>query len=396
MMSAISAAMNGSDVTILEQKDKPCKKIYATGNGRCNFTNENIYPGAFRGNDTSKAAEVLKKFGRDDLLAYFKSIGLIYKNINSYYYPNSEQASSVVTALLAEAKRLNIKIICNEKLVDIKRNEDFFTLYSENNEYTAGKIIFAPGGMASPAHGSDGNLFKLIKKMGHKIYKPLPALVPLKYSDKKFSALAGVRTKAGVVIYIDGEGFAAEEGEIIFNKDNISGIPVMQLSRFASVALDKKQKVELGINLFPDLDDNTLNDYLRQALYSSYSEGKTIYEALVSFMNNKLLDFCLRASSINPDKPAAKLKEKSLLAFTDYIRSVQVPIASACGFDKAQVTAGGIAFSEVNENLESVKQPGIFFAGEVMDIDGTCGGYNLQWAFSSGYIAGNAAAGKSR
>ena len=392
LMSAISAAGNGAAVTVLEQKEKPCKKIYATGNGRCNFTNENMSAKFYRGNNPGKAYDFIEKFGRDELLGLFSSMGVMYKNINSYYYPNSEQAASIAEVLLAEAKRLSVKIITGVKVVDIESLINTYRIFTEKNNYEADRIIIAAGGKAGPVHGSDGNLFRLIKKMGHKVYKPLPALVPLKFADKKLSLLAGVRCKCRVSLSVEGEIISSDEGEIIFNKDNISGIPVMQLSRFASVALDKKQTAELYLDFFPSYSEEALNDYLRNALFSSYSSGKTAYEALVSSMNSKLLDHCLRLSGINPDRAASKAKEKNVVRLLEILKNMPVSITAACDFDKAQVTAGGVSLEDIDDKLQSVKTPGIYFAGEILDIDGCCGGYNLQWAFTTGYLAGKYAA----
>ncbi|MBR6274378.1 MAG: aminoacetone oxidase family FAD-binding enzyme [Lachnospiraceae bacterium] len=392
MMAAITAAGNGMEVTVIEQNEKLCRKIYATGNGRCNFTNLNWKGDVIRSGDVKKALKIIKGFDNKALIEFFDKLGVPAKTIGDYVYPNSEQALSVAEALICEAKQLNIKLIANEKALDIKNKNNSFEVYTNIGRYISDKLLIAVGGKASPIHGSDGNLNKKIKELGLHISKQMPALVALKTDDKKLEKLAGVRVKCKVFLDIDGKAVNNESGEIIFNKGNISGIPVMILSRYAALAFDEKKKVKLVIDFFPELEEHVLTEKLQQLFYNTKVKNKTAYEVMIGYLNNKLLDFCLRESGINPDKPAYSNKHKNITELVSLLKNFELSVKATEGFEKAQVSLGGVPLSEVNDKLESMKIPGLYFAGEILDVDGSCGGYNLQWAFSSGFVAGSDAA----
>ncbi len=382
MMAAIIAARAGSKVIVIEQKDMPGKKIYATGNGRCNFTNQHYDSRVFRGEDPKFAYEAYKRFDKDALIGFMKELGVAFRDINGYIYPYNEQARSVANALLYECKRLGIEIRCNEKTLDITQdnkidNDSDFLVTTDKDVYICEKVIIAAGGKASPTHGSDGNLNKVIRKLGHEIILQDPALVPLRFADNSLSLLAGVRCKCKTVLMIDGYETDNESGEIIFNNDNISGIPVMQLSRYAVKALTAKSKVSLELDLIPDMNDAFLKDFLE----TSVKKRSGIFETLGLVVNDKIAKYiCDRIKDID-----------ELIHFLKHFR---IEIIGDCGFNKAQVTAGGVNVAQITKDMESKIIRRLFFAGEILDIDGTCGGYNLQWAFTSGYLAGTAASVK--
>ncbi|MCR4840300.1 MAG: aminoacetone oxidase family FAD-binding enzyme [Lachnospiraceae bacterium] len=389
LMSGIISARCGDEVTIIDSNKKAGKKIYATGNGRCNFTNMNMKNGdLYRGNPEF-AAKVIRRFNNKNLITFFNELGIIERNIDGYIYPSSEQAASVAEKLTGEFTRLKGSLVLGQKAVDIRMTRDKkFSVFTETDFYTADKLIIATGGLAAPVHGSDGSLNRILTKLGHSFVKQVPALVNLLYKDRKLDNLAGVRTRAGVVLKIIGNAAANEAGEIVFTKGNISGIPVMQLSRYASYAFAEKKNVELVIDLFKDLTSEELDERLRSAIYGPYSSGKSIYEVLSGTVNSKLLDYALRSAGIDPDKKAYTLKPQKFNDMISAFKGLEIKIKDVGGFDKAQVTAGGIKTSELDDNLQSKLVKNLYFAGEIIDVDGTCGGYNLQWAFSSGYIAG--------
>ena len=379
MMAAISAACKGSQVIIIEQKDIPGKKIYATGNGRCNFTNQYFDSRVFRGEYPQFAYDAYKKFDKDALINFMHDLGITCRDINGYIYPYNEQARSIANALVYECNRLGIDIRCSEKVLDIAQEEadteGFFLVTTDKDIYSCEKLIIAPGGKASPTHGSDGNLNKIIRKFGHEIILQDPALVPLRFADSSLSVLAGVRCKCKTVLIIDGSETDEESGEIIFNNDNISGIPVMQMSRYAVKALSKGGRVLLELDLAPDMSESELKGFIE----TSIEKRSGIHEALGLILNDKLAEYiCERTKDTD-----------ELIRFIKHFR---IEINGDCGFNKAQVTAGGVNVGQVTENMESKIISGLFFAGEILDVDGTCGGYNLQWAFTSGYLAGSAAA----
>lgn len=389
LMSAVVAARNGNSVTIIDGCNKAGKKIYATGNGRCNFTNMYFDEDCFRGTDPEFAYDAYEQFNNTDLINFFEELGILHKDINGYIYPNSEQASAIVEVLLAELRRLSVNIFLEEKVLDIQRKGDQLLCMGQKRTYQANKVIVAVGGLASPNHGSDGSLYPACKRLGHSFVSQVPALVNLKYKDRALTKLAGVRVKGNVYLYINDLPAHEETGEIIINRDNVSGIPVMQLSRYCGYAIRENKKASLHIDLFEDYTESEIRDLLTSRLYGTYSKGKTVYETLTGFLNNKLLDYLLRRAGVNPDKKAATVKPAELNSIIDQFKNFVVNITETGGFESAQVTAGGINTNEIKKTMESKLIKGLYFAGEVLDIDGTCGGYNLQWAFTSGYIAGN-------
>ena len=406
LMAAIQASYHGASVTVLERNDKPLKKLYATGNGRCNFSNLYMDDRVYRGAHPEFALRVMEDFDRNDLLLFFHNLGMMTKHIGDYIYPYNEQARTVANVLLLECRRLKIDVRCGEDVVDIT-NDGGFTVRTAEREYRSRKLIVAAGGKASPAHGSDGSLNRVIEGMGVDFESPQRALVPLLYSEKGLSRLAGVRVKCSVSLLVDGSKVTGEQGEIIINKDNISGIPIMQMSRYATQALKKKASVSVSVDLFPDEDEDGVNRLIYNA-FKGYRYAVAVMEegqrktdvrydracvdALSLLLNEKLAMYCLKIADIVPDSLSVKVPDKKLKELSGILKDLKVSICGDAGWERAQVTAGGVNTQGLTDKLESVKVPGLYITGELCDIDGTCGGYNLQWAFSSGAVAGRDAA----
>lgn len=405
LMAAIQASYKGAVVTVLERNDKPLKKLYATGNGRCNFSNLYMDDKVFRGRDPGFADRVLDDFDRNDLLLFFNNLGMMTKNIGDYVYPYNEQARTVADILLLECRRLHISIRCNEEVVDITRDSSF-RVKTKTNEYKSRIVIAATGGKASPAHGSDGSLNTILENLGIRFITQRRALVPLLFSDKGLGRLAGVRIKCSVSLIIDDKAAAYEQGEIIINRDNISGIPIMQMSRYATRALDENKRVYVSIDMFPYEDGsglnrlvyNTFKGYryaaevmMGESAYSNAGYDRTCIEALALLLNEKLAVYCLKKAGLAPESLSVNVPDTKLRDLAGLLKDLRVGIIGDAGWERAQVTAGGVDTDELSDKLEAVNVPGLFTVGELCDIDGTCGGYNLQWAFSSGAVAGRAA-----
>lgn len=402
LMASIAAAGKGADILVIEHRDRPLKKLYATGNGRCNFTNLYMDDTVYRGSDPSFAYRALEIFGREELLDLMHGFGLMTKSIGDYVYPYNEQARSVADALLLECRRLGIDIRCGEEVVDITKEEEgegFFLVSTLTHKFMSRKLILAAGGKASPSHGSDGSINKFVRAFGHNIILQNPALVPLKFGDDRLLQLAGVRLKCSVSLCIESNIVSAERGEMIFNKDNISGIPVMQVSRFAAPAFENKEEVSVFLDMFPDESVEELISELRIVFWGTGDEDKarrhidmkrdrTALEALGLCINEKLAGYCLNEAGIVQRSLAGSCSERQLDSLAEILKNIEVPVLSFESYDRAQVTSGGVDVSELSDNMESMLVPGLYIVGELCDIDGTCGGYNLQWAFTSGYIAG--------
>lgn len=387
LVAAIMAARNKHKVTILEHKEKPGKKILATGNGKCNYTNLVQRPDCYRGEEASFALKVLNQFDTQRTVDFFLDLGIYPKERNGYVYPNSEQAASVAEALLLEVKRLKVTVQCDVHVEKIEKKKDGFLICTAKGNYTADKVILAAGGCASPSHGSDGSGFVLAQALGHSIIKPLPALVQLKSGEKYFKTLAGVRSEAAIKLLANNSFLAKEKGEILLAAYGVSGIPVMQVSRFASKALMEKQKVELWIDFLPQLEESKLLELLKKRM--KRHEEKTIEQAFIGLINNKLAYVCLNQLGMKAEQVCKEITQKQLQRIARQLKEWKVPITEPNSFEQAQVCAGGVATTEINsDTMESKLVSGLYFSGEVVDVDGTCGGYNLQWAWSSGAVAG--------
>lgn len=393
MAAAIAAARAGAVVTVLESGDRPGKKILATGNGKCNLGNldlecENYYSG-----DTDFLKERLREFGVQETIDFFDSIGLSVRAVNGYLYPFSEQASSVLDALRFEIKSLGVHIICGQKIQRIvkrKSTEDFLVT-SEDKAYTFDAVILACGGMAAPKTGSDGSGYQLARQLGHTVSKVVPSLVQLKCREDWFKSVAGVRAKACISVVDKGKIVASEYGELQFNDYGISGIPVFQLSRIVNYWLTNRKEVEVQIDFFPEFEgDNFSRDmYDRRAKLLS---SRTVEEYFTGLLNKKIMLLLIRMAGIKTSDNAITVDKSELKKVYEMCRALKVHVVGNKGFDNAQVCAGGVPLNEIKRNMESKQMQGLYFAGEILDVDGKCGGYNLHWAWCSGIIAGRSAA----
>lgn len=416
LMAAIAAARQGSSVLVIEHKDKAGKKILATGNGKCNFTNLIQIPECYRSNDSAFPMKVLSCFDESKTIQFFEELGIYPKNRNGYLYPNSEQASSIVQVLMLECERLKVEFHYNETVKSIQK--PYYTVYTEHaiyeeklpsgkkkkgtgrapitiekRKYLSKKIILATGGCASPQLGSDGSGFILAKSFGHTIIKPLPALVQLKASETYLSTISGVRLSASVRLKVNNKQISKEEGEVIFTDYGISGIPVLQISRFAAKALDQGEKVVIELDFLPELTTDTFYQMVKKRI--KQNSIKTTEELLLGIINHKLAYIIVKAAGLDPVQNAGVLNDNDVKKIVHLSKTFRMNIIDTNSFEQAQVCAGGVSTAEINENtLESKLSGGLYLAGELIDVDGTCGGYNLQWAWSSGYVAGTSAGKK--
>lgn len=396
LLASIQAARSGADVTILEHNDRIGKKILSTGNGKCNLTNLHMNADCFRGADPQFIHTVLARFSVQNTLDFFGELGIYPKIKNGYVYPNSEQAASVLDVLRQEAEFLKVRIITQAHAVHIrpqKGNTVFVTEYNGGRQ-EADAVIVAAGSKAAPVTGSDGSGYELAKELGHRIIRPLPALVQLR-SDKNpiFKQLAGIRTDALVTIESEGRKLAFDRGEVQLTDYGISGIPVFQVSRFASDALAHKQTVIAQLDFLPDLETGQVQKLLETR--KAYRPQKACEDYLTGLFPKKLAHVLLKQAGIALSAQAGSLSSRQTAALADQIKAFCVPITASNPFTNAQVCCGGVDTSQIcPESMESCLIRGIYFAGEIMDVDGICGGYNLQWAWSTGAIAGCHAAAR--
>lgn len=386
MMAAITAARENKKVCIIEKLEKAGKKLLATGNGKCNFTNEIMDTDCFHGEETF-VKYVLDQFSVEDCLQFFHSIGIYPKNKNGYYYPNSEQASSVTSALLFELERLGVKIIYETIVNEIDAKENEVCVWTNKGTFSGKRLVIATGLLAAPKLGSDGSLFDVIKNLGHRFRPVLPALCGFYCKGIKFKQVSGVRTQGKVAAYIDGVLCAEDTGEIQFTDYGLSGIPVFQISHFLSKGLYEKKKVEIKLNLFPDFERAAL---VKEIEYRhSIAASMPVTALLNGLVNQKLADMILEKAGVDKNLYTSSISKDELSKVVALLQEIKVTVTNYRDFEFAQVCTGGIPISDINaKTLESRLVSNVYFAGEILDVDGICGGYNLHFAWATGYIAG--------
>ena len=388
LTAAIAAAKNDAEVTIYEKMNRVGKKILATGNGRCNYTNMNLSKECYHSKNLTLTEDVMKFFDLEKTLIFFNELGILpFVDESGKVYPNSLQASSVLDVLRYEIKRLKVEEMTDFNVTALRKGKDKFSIIG-NDTITADRVVLATGGKASPQFGSDGKGYEIAKSLGHEIIEPFPALVQLKLKGKYFKRIAGIKFDGTVKAYAGDKLIREEEGEILFTDYGISGPPILQISRKVIEELNKKSKTYLTIDMFPNHSNLKLYDILQDRFRRI--DYKTIEEAMIGLINKKLIPVVLYEAGFDElNKLCGKLNKKEIYKIIDILKGWKFEVTGHNSWQQAQSTAGGIKLSEVNpKTLESLKVKGLYFAGEILDVDGDCGGFNLQWAWSSGYTAG--------
>lgn len=394
MLAAIAASRQGAEVTILERNPRIGKKILATGNGRCNFTNINTEIGCFHGNNPKFAYSALSIFGPWETINFFEKLGIAHK-VEEFgkVFPMSDQASSVLDVLLYELKEIGVSIVCNAYVTKIIHQNGRFEIGLENGTRFEGEsVILSTGGKAMPSTGSDGNGFELAGKLGHTIVDIFPGLVQLKLEGSFFKQIEGVKFVGTAEILDNNKSVAKDRGDILFANYGVSGPPILQISRKAGELLQQNKEAILKITI---MDQNSKEE-LKRLLAARFanSSRKTVEFSLVGLVNKRLIPVLLKQAGIKDLRlPAANLSNRDCERITNILTDWRFRVRGTKSWPSAQVTAGGVDTKEIIPNtMESKIIKGLFFAGEIIDIDGQCGGFNLQWAWSSGLVAGQNAA----
>jgi predicted Rossmann fold flavoprotein len=378
MVAAITARKNGNEVILLEKNNELGKKILLTGNGKCNYTNINMDVSNF---NSLFVSAVLKKFNEKETINFFKNLGLeTLIEPSGRCYPISEQASSVVEVLTYELNRLGVDIRYKSEVIKVEKNNTFLILLKGGEKIVANNIVIATGGITYPLTGSTGDGYNIAASFNHKITKLLPSLSRLKVKeDLKF--LHGVRFNGLIKVISNGKVVKEAINDIIISKSGLGGLGILEVSKWANISLNNKLKTLIEIELTP-LDENTLYNRFNNLSY------KSAFDSLIGLINKKLIKTVLRNSKVSEDILIKDLSYDDLGKIINELKHFTFEVVDYY-LDEAQVTHGGVSLDEIdNKTLESKKVKGLYFAGEVLDIDGNSGGYNLQWAFSSGYIAG--------
>jgi predicted Rossmann fold flavoprotein len=394
--AAIASRDMGMDVAIIEGSDRIGKKLLSTGNGRCNISNTDLNPSKYHSENPSFPGHILDRFGYNDTLDFFSLLGLPLTALEvGKVYPLSLQASSVLDIFRLALDERGISVYLDSKVKEVKRLKKGFRLVTNAGEvFECSRLIICCGGKSFPASGSDGSGFTLAKQLGHSIVKPIPSLVQLKLRYDHLKALSGVKFD-GYAKVLSREGESGQEyGEILFTDYGISGPPVLQLSRKASYALSKGEAVHIIADMMPGMTSPQLEEFLENH-FATFSY-RSVMNSLIGVVNKKLIPIILREAGIRDiHKPCVELTVMEKRKLYGVMKAWSFEVYDTNSFKNAQVTAGGVDTREVFEDtLESRIVPDLYFAGEVLDVDADCGGFNLQWAWATGYIAAMSSAKK--
>jgi predicted Rossmann fold flavoprotein len=400
MMAAISAARAGAAVTLVERMPRVGKKLLATGNGRCNLTNTHCPVSRYHGGNDTFIATVLERFTVAETLAFFENLGIACKTEDEgKVYPHSDQASAVLDVLRYEMEQQRVRLVVEADVVAIVPEGGGFVLQCQDGrQFAAPRVVLAAGGRAGPQFGSNGSGYRLAQRLGHRVIEPLPGIVSLRLGGSFLPRLKGVKFVGAVEGHAGDEVLRREAGEILFTDYGISGPPVLQVSRavLAAAASASCGPARVALDLFPDLAREQLE---AQLIARFETQGrKPVEVGLVGLLNKRLIPVVLGEAGIRDmSQPGSLLPAAASRALAGLLKSWVFDVTGSQSWHDAQVAAGGVVVDEVEPaTLESRLKPGLHLCGEVLDVDGDCGGFNLQWAWSSGWVAGRNAAGARR
>jgi predicted Rossmann fold flavoprotein len=377
ILAAISKARQNEPVFICEKTPQIGKKILVTGNGRCNLINDVLNESFYNKAAGDLVNSVFTRFGKSEILTFFREIGLNVYSQDGRIFPVTNQAASVLKVLEIELKRLSIPIEYNFNCTQITFSNNIFTVSSDSGKHIqCRRIILTGGGKTYPAFGSDGSIYTLARNFGHSIIEPVPSAVPLVVKDALCHILQGQRIQAIVKAVIDGQQNLEVAGELLFTKYGLSGTCILDISEPISIALNRNHKkdVYVIIDMIPFLNRQQLKNELEKRSIS----GKSVENMLVGILPNK---FSLALKSL--------FEKQDIETAVNLLKSRRFLISNTLGWNEAEFTCGGVDVNEINAGtLESKLQNNIYFAGEILDVEGKRGGYNLAWAWASGFVAG--------
>lgn len=384
LVAAIVAARAGVKVKIFEKNSKIGKKILATGNGRCNLTNQSIKTSNYHGSNPRFVNIAIDRFNIQVCRKFFNEIGIeLVEGQNSRLYPRSLQSSSVVELLEYECKREGVEISLNQEVQSIIKEGEKFALHVEEEKHYFKSVLIATGGLAMPTLGASGRGYEFAKYFGHAIEPTFASLVQLE-TKESFKSISGVKLQGTVEVRQNRAGIASASGDILFTNYGISGSAILDVSRVVNETLQNNNEVVLFMDLMSEYSKEQLKNILIKRAKNSNSKSVALW--LDGFINSKLALFLSRDLKV---KNADDLNTKDIVNLVYKLKNFKVTVIGSRGFKSAEVTAGGVMTDEINpKTFESKLQKGLYFSGEVIDIDADCGGYNLHWAWASGYNAG--------
>ena len=390
LVTGIYAKNDDNEVIILERNSECGKKLLVTGNGKCNYWNEDQSLSHYHSENNELISEIITFNNQKEILNLFNKLGIIPKIKQGYYYPFSNQAETVREALIKEVNKKNIEIKTNYLVENVKRNKDKFVITSRNEKIEADKVIISTGSFASPKTGSTGMGYHFLSKLGHSIIEPLPALVQLIAKFPYLKDWKGIRTDVILKLEEDEQIIAEDKGELQLTDYGISGICTFNLSSYVSRGLKNNKEEIMHINFLPFLkEDSNIMKWFDDR--NKLLNNPTLYELLNPILNYKLVKIILKVSRLQGGLSWDDLFEEEQLTLVENLINFKLEIINTKSFDNAQCCSGGIPLTEINlKTMESLKVKNLYITGELLDINGDCGGYNLSLAWISGMLAGRA------
>ncbi len=368
-------------VAIVEQLPRVGKKLITTGNGRCNISNMNITLDRYHGNDAGFANDALTAFDNNFAADFFSNLGIIFTyDENGRAYPYSLQALSVVDAFRFTLERLNVDVFVETKMLNYKKQNGFFSVETDKDEFLCKALVVAGGLYSGGAKlGSDGSALSVVKKSGYKVVKTTPAIVQIKTENSIVRSLKGIKVNAKARLIINGKDVRTDTGEVLFCDYGLSGPPIMQISR--EVERMSGDKIII-LDLMPEYSYGKICDMLK--FRASTLTERNLDEFLSGMLNKRVGQAVLKLCGLKLSDNTSVLKNSDIKQIASVIKGVKFKVIGSCGFDNSQVTAGGVDTSQFDSlTMMSKREKGFYCIGEILDIDGDCGGFNLQWAWSS-------------
>jgi len=388
LMAGFFAARAGADVTLYEHNNSVGKKILASGNGRCNIINTTASYEDYAGTDPSFVTYALKQLNFHYFEKLCHSIGLILDvKEDGRCYPLSNEAKSVLIALKSAVSDTGVRIITDASVRSLSKKGAQFLVETSFEKKHFDKVLIATGSEAAPQLGASAEGYRFAKSFGHEIIPTYPSLVQLHLDSKNHPKMAGVKTTAEVTLIIDGKSKEKIQGDILFAAYGISGLAILDISQKASYALLNKQRVSITLNLLPRYDRQSLINVIEK-LFASVPKHD-VHTALCGLIPAKIATYLLDDADIALSTPVSTLNPKELKKLAHLIGEWKFEVNGTHGFKHAEVSGGGVRTAQINnKTMESKLVEGLYFAGEVLDIVGRRGGYNFNFAWASGMIAG--------
>ncbi len=388
LITAIYARKNHHEVLVLEKNDSLGKKILKTGNGKCNYWNSDQSIDHYHSRNKKILETIINDKNQKEVLSFFSSIGIVPKIKNGYYYPNSQQASSIKDALVLEAKLVGVEFLCDMEVIDLEKKDHQFVITTNQEKILADKVVLATGSYAGLKEKTNG--YDLALKFKHTIIPVLPSLVQLKAEEKFLKDWSGIRSEAKIRLYENDKFIKEETGEIQLTDYGISGICTFNLSPIITRGLYDKKREHVIIDFLPIVNTKSIEDLIswienRNLLV----QNRNLFELFEGILNNKLVKVILNRCHMSQKKHWNNLNQKEKYEFAKNLKYFHLDIIGTNSYAKAQVCSGGIPLDEINPNtFESKKESHLYFVGEILDVDGECGGYNLSFAWISGMECG--------